>query len=86
MKKKIFSKAVRRMKLKLYLHAYDINLYKVCVFFILIASNELSVRCATGSHQFTTLLSILIRISKKKKKKKKKKSRSNSNVYPRSMF
>ena len=67
---KIFSKAVRRMKLKLYLHAYDINLYKVCVF-ILIASNELFVRCATGSHQFTTLLSILIRFSKKKKKKKK---------------
>ena len=30
---KIFSKAVRRMKLKLYLHAYDINLYKVCVFY-----------------------------------------------------
>ena len=36
---KIFSKAVRRMKLKLYLHVYDINLYKVYVF-ILIASNE----------------------------------------------
>ena len=33
---KIFSKAVRRMKLKLYrnLHAYDINLYKVCVFYL----------------------------------------------------
>ena len=30
---KIFSKAVRRMKLKLYMHAYDINLYKVCVFY-----------------------------------------------------
>ena len=29
---KIFSKAVRRMKLKLYMHAYDINLHKVCVF------------------------------------------------------
>ena len=28
---KTFSKAVRRMKLKLYMHAYDINLYKVCV-------------------------------------------------------
>ena len=28
---KIFSKAVRRMKLKLYMHAYDINLYNVCV-------------------------------------------------------
>ena len=40
------------------------------VFLILIASNELSVRCATGSHQFTTLLSILIRFSKKKTKKK----------------
>ena len=55
-------------------HAYDINLYKVCVF-ILIASNELSVRCATGSHQFTTLLSILIRFSKEKQKKKKKKTK-----------
>ena len=30
---KLFSKAVRRMKLKLYMHAYDINLYKVCVFY-----------------------------------------------------
>ena len=28
---KFFSKAVRRMKLKLYMHAYDINLYKVYV-------------------------------------------------------
>ena len=27
-----FSKAVRRMKLKLHMHAYDINLYNVCVF------------------------------------------------------
>ena len=33
---KIFSKAVRRMKLKLYMHAYDINLYKVCVFIVLV--------------------------------------------------
>ena len=31
---KIFSKAVRRLKLKLYMHAYDINLYKVCVFLL----------------------------------------------------
>ena len=28
-----FSEAVRRMKLKLCTHAYDINLYKVCVFY-----------------------------------------------------
>ena len=33
---KIFLKAVRRMKLKLYMHAYDINLYKVCVFIVLV--------------------------------------------------
>ena len=33
---KILSKAVRRMKLKLYMHAYDINLYKVCVFIVLV--------------------------------------------------
>ena len=33
---KIFSKVVRRMKLKLYMHAYDINLYKVCVFIVLV--------------------------------------------------
>ena len=31
---KIFSKAVRRMKLIFYKHAYDINLYKVCVFLL----------------------------------------------------
>ena len=30
---KIFSEAVRRMKLKLCIHAYDISLYKVCVFY-----------------------------------------------------
>ena len=28
-----FSEAVRRMKLKLCIHAYDISLYKVCVFY-----------------------------------------------------
>ena len=28
-----FSEAVRRMKLKLCIHAYDINLYKGCVFY-----------------------------------------------------
>ena len=31
---KIFSKAVRRMKLKLHMHAYGINLYKVRVFIV----------------------------------------------------
>ena len=31
-KKKFVSEAVRRMKLKLCIHAYDISLYKVCVF------------------------------------------------------
>ena len=29
-----FSEAVRRMKLKLCIHAYDISLYKVCVFLL----------------------------------------------------
>ena len=28
-----FSEAVRRMKLKLCIHAYDISFYKVCVFY-----------------------------------------------------
>ena len=28
-----FSEAVRQMKLKLCIHAYDISLYKVCVFY-----------------------------------------------------
>ena len=28
-----FSEAVRRMKLKLCIHAYDISLYKLCVFY-----------------------------------------------------
>ena len=28
-----FSEAIRRMKLKLCIHAYDISLYKVCVFY-----------------------------------------------------
>ena len=28
-----FSEAVRQMKLKLRIHAYDISLYKVCVFY-----------------------------------------------------
>ena len=31
-----FSEAVRRMKLKLCIHAYDISLYKVCVFIVLV--------------------------------------------------
>ena len=31
-----FSEAVRRMKLKLCIHAYDISLYKVCVFVVLV--------------------------------------------------
>ena len=31
--KKFFSEAVRRMKMKLCIHAYDISLYKVCVFY-----------------------------------------------------
>ena len=43
---KIFSKAVRRMKLKLYMHAYDINLYKVCVF--------THYRHCTGNDKITT--------------------------------
>ena len=30
-----FSEAVRRMKLKLCIHAYDTSLYKVCVFYCL---------------------------------------------------
>ena len=31
-----FSEAVRRMKLKFCIHAYDISLYKVCVFIVLV--------------------------------------------------
>ena len=31
--KNFFSEAVRRMKLKLCIHAHDISLYKVCVFY-----------------------------------------------------
>ena len=33
---KKYSEAVRRMKLKLCIHAYDISLYKVCVFIVLV--------------------------------------------------
>ena len=41
--KLFFSEAVRRMKLKLCIHAYDISLYKVCVFYCPCPTRQLKV-------------------------------------------
>ena len=71
---KIFSKAVRRMKLKLYLHAYDINLYKVCVFYLVSFKRAVCQVCHWKPSIHHTAVNFDQIFKKKKKKKKKKKN------------